>query len=386
MKEQFPDEQGAIDSYFATIQAICAEIPFYNLDLPLTPFLRGMSSRHQSLADFLDSITSNQELQAVLALPSFLYGVPVSKARLDVHAMVVHSYYMGTYTVSGGGQAIVDSHVQVLAQYGVEVRTSSEVEAIETDGQQVCGVKVDEEIIDCTDVIFTGHPTAMLTLVNNDFFRPAYISRVRELENTMSMYALFGRLSAGEAVDALQWHNYYSVPPGPAEFSDFMVSSPPQRQLMMSSPGYRDSQSLSVKAEGVILLAPAHWQEVARFHDSIPKNRPAAYASFKEQVAAEMIGHAARVWGDEYAAIEPLAVGTPLTFRDELSAPHGSCYGAMYCLGQYNPGARTKITGLWLSGQSTLMNGVMGAALAGLVTVGEMTGLEELWEDVKQCQ
>ncbi|MDA3785422.1 MAG: NAD(P)/FAD-dependent oxidoreductase [Deltaproteobacteria bacterium] len=386
LKEQFPAEQGAIDRYFAVIQEICAAIPFYNLDLPLTPLLQGMASRHLPLAAFLDSLTSNQELQAVFALPTFLYGVPVSRARLDVHAMVAHSYYMGAYTVAGGGQAIVDAHLKILARYGVEVRTSAAVEAIVDDGRRVCGVLVDGEFIAGTDLIFTGHPTAMLNLVNRDFFRPAYTSRLRELENTMSMYALFGRLPAGAAQEALQWRNYYSLPPGPAEFHDFMGSSPAQRQLMMSSPGARDSQSLSAGREGVILLAPAHWQEVARFHDSTPRNRSAAYGAFKEEVAARMIGHAARTWGDGYGAIEPLAVGTPLTFRDELSAPQGSCYGAMCCLGQYNPGVRTRLPGLWLSGQSTLMTGVVGAALGALVTAGEMTGLEGLWEEVRQCQ
>jgi all-trans-retinol 13,14-reductase len=106
---------------------------------------------------------------------------------------------------------------------------------------------------------------------------------------------------------------------------------------------------------------------------------------YKEKIACEML-HAARKTWDGCGEIHPLAVGTPLTFRDELTAPQGSAYGVMHCLGQFNPGARTRLRGLWLSGQSTLMAGVVGASLSGMVTAGEITGLEILWENVRRCR
>ena len=71
---------------------------------------------------------------------------------------------------------------------------------------------------------------------------------------------------------------------------------------------------------------------------------------------------------------------SPLTFFDELAMPEGSAYGPQFCLGQYNPGARTKVEGLLLGGQGTLMPGVVGASLSGLIAAGEIEGLEPLWK------
>jgi all-trans-retinol 13,14-reductase len=77
-------------------------------------------------------------------------------------------------------------------------------------------------------------------------------------------------------------------------------------------------------------------------------------------------------------------MGTPLTFRDELSAPEGCAYGAMHCLNQYNPQPRTRVPGLLLSGQSTLMTGVVGASISGMVSAGEILGLESLWQEIRR--
>ena len=88
-------------------------------------------------------------------------------------------------------------------------------------------------------------------------------------------------------------------------------------------------------------------------------------------------------FGDAFLDIEPLTAGSPLTFKDELDSPEGGLYGVQHSIDQYVARARTKIRGLFLSGQGTLMTGVMGASLAGVVTVGEMTGTEKIWDKIK---
>jgi all-trans-retinol 13,14-reductase len=121
------------------------------------------------------------------------------------------------------------------------------------------------------------------------------------------------------------------------------------------------------------------------FKDSDKNSRPPAYQEFKEGLAEQMLETARKNWGHICGEITLLAVATPLTFRDELSSPEGSAYGAVHSLDQATPSVRTRIPGLWLSGQSTLMTGVLSASLAGMVTAGEMTGLETLWEEVRKC-
>ncbi|MDF1614716.1 phytoene desaturase family protein [Desulfurivibrio dismutans] len=382
----FPVERAAIGAYLDKVRDICQEIPFYNLDLPLSPFLRGIKERPPSLAEYLRSITANPQLQAALAAPAFLYGVLPEAAALPVHASVAHGFYQGAYTIDGGGQAVVDAYLQVLARAGARVLTGNRVTKVLAAQGRVAGVVTErEEVIACREVIYTGHPAAVPAMVPASLFRPIYLKRLQELQNTCSMYAVFA-VPEGDKVPSPDWVNYYQLPAGLDLVARHREGSLARRSLMMTSPERRDTGSLREPNRGIILLSPAFWSEGERFWDSTPRNRPPAYKAWKEEVAGEMLAAARRQWGARYGALRPLAVGTPLTFRDELAAPEGAAYGAQHSLLQHNPTARTRLPGFWLSGQSTLMTGVVGAALAGLVSAGEILELENTWEEVRQCR
>ena len=382
----FPDERQGIQKYFATVREICADVPFYNTCLPLTPFLRGYKSRPRSLATFLDTVTENRYLRAILAAPAFLYGVPIELASLEIHALVAHGYYSGAYTISGGGQAIVDAFVNRLKTQGGEMYSSSEVTGIRVMEGKVCGVDISGGgHIECDQVIFTGHPAHVIDMVPPGFFRPAYSTRLRELRNSLSMFAVFGQSSRPvELADGPL--NYYLLP-DENEVIPKSSSTPPHfRPMMMTGTAVRKGEILQGRENGIILLRLGYWDDVAGFAKSSPGNRPSAYEDLKESVARDMVSSAQRRWGDICGEIKPSAIGTPLTFRDELAAPDGCAYGAMHCLDQFNPDVRTRLPGLYLSGQSTLMTGVVGASISGLVGAGEILGLESLWEEVKTWQ
>ncbi|MCJ7604239.1 MAG: NAD(P)/FAD-dependent oxidoreductase [Desulfobulbaceae bacterium] len=387
LKEHFPSQSSAIDSYFSMVQKICEVIPFYNTSLPLTSFLQGYKSRPQSLFDYLKKITDNPYLQAVLAAPAFLYGVPVRQASLEVHAMVAHGYYSGAYTVAGGGQAIVDTFLAVLKEYGVQFLTGRPVESILIDNEKVIGVRTSrEELITCPYVIYTGHPAAVIDMVPPSVFRPAYRTRLQELKNSLSMFAVFGSRTDISDTPSFDLTNYFHIPSGLDVLPKSAETPFHKRALLMTRTRGRSDDSLPQDENGIILLRPAYWQDVELYHNSSKGNRPCSYALFKDKICNEMLLTAKETWGELCGMIRPLAVGTPLTFRDELTSPQGGAYGAMHCLGQFNPDIRTRLPGLLLSGQSTLMTGVVGASLSGMVSAGEILGLEPLWEEVRQCR
>lgn len=387
LKKHFPYQSSAINSYFSTLRKICDEIPFYNTSLPLTSFLRGYKFRPQSLADYLSKITDNPYLQAVLAAPAFLYGVPVRQASLEVHAMVAHGYYSGAYTVAGGGQAIVDTFLAVLEKCGVQFLTGQSVESILVDNEKVIGVRTSrEEFIRCRHVIYTGHPAAVIDMVPPAVFRPAYRTRLQELKNSLSMFAVFASITGVSDTQSRDLTNYFHIPSGLDVLPRSADTPLNNRALMMTRTRGRVDESLPHDEKGIILLRPAYWQDVELYHNSSKGNRPYSYTSFKDKICNEMLHAAEGAWGGICGTISPLAVGTPLTFRDELTSPQGGAYGAMHCLDQFNPDIRTRLPGLLLSGQSTLMTGVVGASLSGMVSAGEVLGLEPLWEEVRQCR
>jgi all-trans-retinol 13,14-reductase len=208
---------------------------------------------------------------------------------------------------------------------------------------------------------------------------------LRELKNTSSMLALFATIPAGPSSTPRRQVNNYLLPSGLDFISGTLPAEAKGRTLFMSNPGIWDSEPVHNGREPVILLSPCPWQEVAMFAESSTKDRTPAYHEKKEALTQQMMATARQTW-ENCGDIMPLAAGTPLTFRDELSTPQGAAYGAMHCLGQYTPECRTRVPGLLLAGQSTLMTGVVGASLSGMVSAGEITGLEQLWNEVRLCR
>lgn len=387
LKEHFPDQSQAIDRYFSVIQQICSKIPFYNESIPLTNFLHGFRNKPQSFKKFVLSITDNPRLQAIFFAPSFLYGVPAEQASLETHAMVAHGYYSGAYHVSGGGQAIVNSFKQKLRTLGVDYLTNHTVQKIQTDGRKIEGVITqDEEFLACENVIFTGHPSTLPEIVDTAFFRPAYTKRLLSLENSISMFALFGTTPRNRARDKLDCINHFLLPAGVDVIPPSHEKTLKHQALLLTSTE-RDQNNINLRQDrkSVILLKPLSWNTVSHYKNSSKNDRPTTYIKLKEQIAESMKETAEQYWGDFFGPLDILTTGTPLTFRDELMAPQGGAYGAMHGINQLNPGVRTRLPGLWLAGQSILMTGIVGSSISGLVSAGEIIGLEPLWEKIRAC-
>ena len=377
----FPREKKGIAHYLTTLGEICRRVPFYNLDLPLTPFLRSTSpSADRPLADFLAAATGNEALQAVLCAPAFLHGVPPRQAGLSMHAVVAHAYYSGAWGIKGGGRAVVEALLAVLARDGVKILTDCPARRIEVRDDRVTGLLAGEHEIKTRNVVYTGHPHHLPDLLPENALRPAYRSRLRDLVDTVSMFIVFGEIDKPADLPQLDEVNPYLLSPG---FG--LLDCPPATaagSLMLTAPGRRDGEN-SRAARGVILMRPASMSEVETY-DLGKKGRKDGYATWKERECQIMLDRAAKTFGESYRRIRPLASGSPLTFRDRLGSYGGGVYGISHNRLQYPAGARTKLPGLYLSGQNSLMPGLMGASLSALVSAGEITGLEELWEEVRQ--
>ncbi|MFC1523184.1 phytoene desaturase family protein [Thermodesulfobacteriota bacterium] len=382
----FPKERQGISEYLSVIREVGESIPFYTLDQELTPFLRDFfPPMNTRLTDILSHLIQDPDLHAVLSSPAFLHGVPPRKTSIATHALVAHGFYSGAYTVEGGGQAIADAYISALQEFDVNIMTGQEAQSIIIKNSTVGGVITEQGEIAARDVIFTGHPTRLLDLVPEDTYRPAFANRLRGLANTSSMFVVFGKMNKPQLNDGLRWTNFYDIPSG-FDILDVNIDNPEDSALMLTAPGMRDARNETSRAsEGAILMRPAHWDETLQFSRNGSRKRNSEYTLWKQQATEKLLAKGRSSWGN-FCDITPLASGSPLTFRDELGAPEGAVYGVQHNMDQIITGARTRTQGLWLSGQSTLMNGIMGSSLAGMVSAGEICGLESLWNEVKACR
>jgi all-trans-retinol 13,14-reductase len=199
------------------------------------------------------------------------------------------------------------------------------------------------------------------------------------------MFIVFGTIDNGEMREKLTWTNRYCIPPG-LDILAVDQACPETGTIMLTAPGNRDSNPIATNSPtGVILMRPAAWSETKAFDTGKDSNRTAAYQEWKTTATERLLDRAEQLWGPS-ARITPIASGTPLTFRDALDAPEGAVYGVAHSMDQFLTGTRTRVPGLWLSGQSTLMTGVVGSSLAGMITAGEILGLEQTWDEVRQCR
>jgi len=379
LKKHFPEEIRAIDTYFSSIKSMCESIPFYNHTKNITDFLSSFRTSKTSLADFILSLTKNPILQSVFSYPAMLYGVPTSSVSIDIHAMVAHGYYEGAFSVKGGGQSIVDGFLTSCKAHGVRFETGRTVESIFFDGNGIKGIRTKAGThYRCKKVIYTGHPSLLPAMIKGGL-RPAYRKRLADLNNTQSMHIVFGRVHGN--LSSLEWDNHIYLPPGPDPF-DYIKTQDNDRLTMLTST-QKGSNCLPTQGKSVILLQPAQWQDVAIYENTRKDCRPAGYSDYKKDICHSMIQKIQHFTHSAFD-IEPLAVGSPLSFRDELSAPEGCAYGVAHSIDQHTPDIRTRIPGLYLSGQSTLMTGVAGASLAGFVSAGHILGLDDLWRKIFQ--
>jgi all-trans-retinol 13,14-reductase len=381
----FPQEKKGITQFFQAIKTNSDINPFYNMSQPLTGFLRELAFPEQiTLGNLIRSSTTNSYLQAVLSHPVYLHGVEPDSIGLTMHASVAHPVYTGMHSVDGGGQAIADAYLGKLKDAGVEILTHTQVENILTENDRITGIMTSQGEFPASDVIFTGHPSLLPDLVSTKALRKVYRNRLKEMTNTPSMFMVFGAVRDGQYNPQLQWNNYYALHKGLNIHG--MNASRPEDCFFVSSCGLRDSRNNSRKDhnQAVILMRPAFWEESAAF-DMGRKKRTPEYQSWKEDEGKKLTASVNRKWDGLLDGFQVINTASPLTFRDELMYVRGSAYGVQHSTNQFAVGARTKLPGLWLSGQSTLMPGIMGAALAALITVGGMVGWESLWEEIREC-
>jgi all-trans-retinol 13,14-reductase len=384
LEQLFPVEKQGIRLFLQTIKTLGESIPFYNMQTDLKPFLQSLAfPEKKSLGDLLRATISNSELQAILSLPVFLHGVPPDLIGITMHASVAHSVYSGMYTVDGGGRSITEAFINLLAEQGVEIKTCSEVQAITIQDGKVSGVQTTTGDLQASAVIFTGHPGDIHRMVPEKTFKNAYSNRLRQLKNTASMLLVFGSIDTNDVSPETIWNNYYQIPPALEFFNNIDYNS--NSCFFLSCCGMRDSDHFSRGRQNraVTLMRPAHWNEVSCF-DNENKKRSAGYKEWKKFAAQSLINDAAKIFPEIMHTFKEITTGSPLTFRDELNYPEGAVYGIQHSLDQFMIGARTHLPGLWLSGQNTLMPGILGASLSALVTVGSMSNLEQIWQEIRR--
>lgn len=381
LKKYFPDEEEALKEYCKKLVDTCDSFPLYNLKNSEVKYDPAVLS--ENAKEYIDSITQNEKLRAVLAGSNFLYAGIEEKSPLYVHALSVNSYMQSSWRCINGGSQITKQLIKQLKKYGGETYKYREVSGFGFEEDKLVSAKIKngEEVFG--DIFISNiEPKTTLNLVGEKRFRKAFYNRVQGLENVGSAFSLY--LVFKPNTFKYLNHNYY-------HFKDSTKVWKTMHATQETWPeGYMASMNVSAKqnewAESMTLITFMDFNEVKQWEHTFnttaeEMDRGEAYKRFKEQKAEQFLAEVEKKFPGIRDCIQSVHASTPLSYRDYIGGQNGNLYG--YVKDSNNPmktfiSAKTKIDNLYLTGQSINMHGVLGVTIGAVVTCTEILGKDYL--------
>jgi all-trans-retinol 13,14-reductase len=264
-----------------------------------------------------------------------------------------------------GGHSITRAFEQQLEKYDISVFTNFAVNEIHIDASKsVKSVSLKGGgVIDCDNCVFTAHPRMLLSMLPVGTLRPVYQGRLKSLQDTFSAVTLYCESEKAEAdfQNIILLHRSF-----PDMFPE--VDSPTDRPMFIS-------RSLSDEyVGGVSIICPWRYEDVEQWGKSMAGRREKDYYAWKDRVAEAIINVVQKYCGEQLGRLKLVDMASPLTFRDYMNAPKGCLYGAKHRITDMPFMPRTRVKGLYLSGQAIIASGVMGAMVSGFVSAASITG------------
>jgi len=383
LTNDFPEEKEALKQYRAQIKDICNHFPLYNLRPNL-----GLDNEHvyfeRSVGDFIQSITNNKTLQKVLAGNNLLYaGVP-DKTPVAIHALITNSLIEGAYRFEDGSQQIADLLIKTIENNGGTLMNNSEVKEIVVDsGKAKSVVLTNGETIKADHFISAIHPSLTLQMTNSKLLRKSYRTRINEVEETISVFAVYFSLKT-DCFKYLNYNYYHSTESNVWSIPKYDAKKWPQNYLFLTPPSSKSDKY----AETATAMTYMQYDEVKQWENSDIGKRGDDYEEFKKQKAEKLINEINKQFPDFKDSIENYYTSTPLSMKDYTGTKHGSIYGVFHDCNKplrTKISPRTKIPNLLLSGQNTNIHGVLGVTVGSVLTCTEMLGMEYLLKKINNA-
>jgi all-trans-retinol 13,14-reductase len=379
LKEQFPNDGAAIDSYCDLMQEICHAFPMYNVE-DGDELLSGSKYFNINAKQYFQELTPNVRLQNVLAATNVLYAGEPEITPLYVHALVVNSYIESSYRPVNGSSQIASYLTKCIRNSGGKVLNKAEVIKVQMDEEDE---KVSHLILKdgrtfaADHYISNIHPAVLLSMLDTHKIRKAYRNRISDLRNTASIF-IANVVMKKEAFNYSKRNIYHY------EVEDVWstIEYQPEQWPLSFALYYGASTETEEFAEGITVMAYMKFDECEQWSNTFnivsqEDDRGADYEQFKKEKAEKLFDVVEKRLPGFKAAIHSYTVATPLTYRDYVNTVNGSIYGVSKDC--HDPlktfiSPRTKIPNLFITGQNLHMHGVYGVTVGAVKTCSEILG------------
>ena len=384
----FPEEEKALRQYVEKIQAICDSFPMYNLE-------QGTGYNDQivsyKLSDFLDEITTNERLKAVLVGSNFLYVANKEKTPLYVHALTVNSYIQSAWRCINGGSQISKLLIAELKKYGGEIYKNTAVVSFEFDGEKIVSCTTKEgKIVGGEQFISNMNLKETIRMVGPNHFSKPFVKRIMSLEEVTSVFSLYIVFKK----DQFPYHNnniyHYKSKEDIWDTNGKCIPGWPN--LVVASMNANSGEQSF--ADSMTAMTYMDFSEVEQWQHTYNvstikqlEKREEDYEQFKAEKAELLLQELEKIYPGIRPAIQGMYTSTPLTYRDFIGSEKGNMYG--FVKDANSPmktfiSPRSKIGNLFFSGQNVRMHGIMGVTIGAFVTCMEMIDRERLTQKLNQ--
>ncbi|WP_336963793.1 NAD(P)/FAD-dependent oxidoreductase [Chryseobacterium contaminans] len=377
----FPEEKENLENYCEEIQYVCSQFPRYHV---VGKENYNEEILHLNTKRFIESVTQNKTLQAVLLGSNFLYAGDSENIPFYVHALTVNSYIQSAYKCVKGGSQMSKLLIRRLRQYGAEVHKHSEVsEFIFNEKNTLVSVKTKSgKEYAAKQFISNIEIRSTIKLIGENRLKKSFLNRVLSWQPVSSCFSVYIVLKP-RCLPNFNYNIYhYSSEDQVWNAYHYHKEAWPETYMLSSTPAKHHPEF----AESLTAISYMDFDEVKQWENTVntvvdEHERGEQYEKFKLEKTERMIDALEKKIPGLKHAIQHIYTSSPLSYRDYIGSYEGNMYG--YMKNSDNPlktmvSPRTKIDNLFLTGQSVNMHGILGVTIGAFNTCAEILGKETI--------
>ncbi len=376
----FPSEKKSIVAFIDRIQQISKSFPLYNLEF--AGMYPGEVQRSQNAHHFFSGLTADPKLAGVLAGNNFLYAGDPSRTPLYIAALINHSFISSAWRLVNGSRQIAEILIHGIRNMGGSVLTGKEVIRADKNDQEFRIQTQDRDTFFSRILISGIHPSSAVGILAPGLLKKSYTQRLLNLESTVSSFILYLVFKPG-SFPYLN-HNIHYFSDENVWTSESSCQEKWPRHFLLYTPLHDPSETY---ARTAIVLTYMQFSEVKKWEHSRLGQRGDEYLAFKSSRTEKLLKLVEKKFPGFMNCIAFTEASTPLTYRDYTGTPEGSLYGIRKdcnhsLLTTVLP--KTKVPGLFFTGQNTGLHGALGVTIGAVSSCGEILGLEYLMNKIRK--
>ena len=397
LKQQFPDDTDAIDQYVelvtATTKCMAAVSQTKAMPGPLAK-LMSLASKNtfpdyalDSSYNVLKGLTDNEKLIAVLCGQWGDHGCPPKESVFLMHALIAGHYFNGGFYPVGGASRIAETIIPQIQVSGGDVLTYADVQEILVENNRAIGVEmVDGHCLYANCIISNAGVVNTFTSLLPEAISEelGYRDRVQSLATSMSHGGMYiGLRGSAEELQLPKTNLWIYLDQHHDDNVAALRKDPsaPLPLVYVSFPSAKDpdfQRRHPGRSTIEIVIGPCDFEQYRQWADKKWGKRGDDYEALKADLSERMLAALYKQMPHLRGKIDYSEVSTPLSTSHFCRYKQGEAYGLAHTKVRFEQDwlkPKTKLQGLYLTGQDLISCGVVGALMAGMVTAMSVVGL-----------